>query len=186
MDVIIILLPLTITETEIDDLIERLSATCKEWTEVLKKRGLETCGKPFGKIKNLDDVMNFFHDGMSIMFGGFGGVGSPPLLIDGIIAKKLQSLILIGNDTGFPTIGIGKVVSGGYVDKVIVSHIGSNPIAGRLMTEGKLEVEFCPQGTLAERIRAGRVGIPAILTDIGIDNEMVTGNKATYEETKPF
>ena len=136
---------------------------------------------PFGKIKNLDDVMNFFHDGMSIMFGGFGGVGSPPLLIDGIIAKKLQSLILIGNDTGFPTIGIGKVVSGGYVDKVIVSHIGSNPIAGRLMTEGKLEVEFCPQGTLAERIRAGGVGIPAILTDIGIDNEMVTGNKATYQ-----
>lgn len=135
---------------------------------------------PFGKIKDLNDVMKFFHDGMSIMFGGFGGIGSPPTLIDGIIAKKLQHLTLIGNDTGFPTIGIGKIVSSGQADSVIVSHIGSNPMAGQLMTEGKLKVEFCPQGTLVERIRAGGVGIPAFLSDIGKDNEMVTRNKPTY------
>ena len=84
---------------------------------------------------------------------------------------------MIGNDTGFPHIGIGKIVSQGRAKRVIVSHIGSNPIAGKLMTEGKLIVEFSPQGTLVERIRAGGVGIAAILTDVGIDNEMVAENK---------
>ena len=123
---------------------------------------------PYGKITNVEQIMDFFHDGMSIMFGGFGGVGSPPTIIDGILNKQIQNLTLIGNDTGFPDIGIGKIVKEGRAKRVIVSHIGSNPIAGKFMTEGKLEVEFCPQGTLVERIRAGGVGIAAILTDVGI------------------
>jgi len=135
---------------------------------------------PFGKITTVEHVMDFFHDGMSIMFGGFGGIGSPPTIIEGILKKDLQHLTLIGNDTGFPDIGIGRVVKEGRADQIIVSHIGSNPIAGKLMSEGKLTVEFCPQGTLAERIRAGGVGIAAILTDVGLDNEMVTRNKPTY------
>ncbi|WP_180960432.1 CoA transferase subunit A [Neobacillus cucumis] len=124
--------------------------------------------------------MNFFHDGMTLMFGGFGGVGSPPSLIEGILEKGVQGLTLIGNDTGFPHIGIGKIVSRGRARKVIASHIGSNPVAGQLMHEGKLEVEFSPQGILAERIRAGGVGLPAILSDIGMDNEMVSKNKPRY------
>src|SRR6476620_190193 len=136
---------------------------------------------PYGKITNVEQVMDFFHDGMSIMFGGFGGVGSPPTIIDGILNKQIMNLTLIGNDTGFPDIGIGKVVKEGRARRVIVSHIGSNPIAGQFMTEGKLEVEFCPQGTLVERIRAGGVGIAAILTDVGIDHEMVTKHKPTYK-----
>ncbi|MDQ1145391.1 acetate CoA/acetoacetate CoA-transferase alpha subunit [Bacillus sp. SORGH_AS 510] len=132
---------------------------------------------PFGKVTSLEAVMRFFHDGMSIMFGGFGGVGSPPTLIDGILEKEIRELTLIGNDTGFPHIGIGKIVSRGRAKKVIASHIGSNPIAGELMQEGKLEVEFSPQGILAERIRAGGVGLAAFLSDIGMDNEMVSKNK---------
>ena len=134
---------------------------------------------PFGKITTISHVMNLFHNGMTIMFGGFGGVGSPPTIIDAMIKKDLRDLTLIGNDTGFPHIGIGKVVSEGRAKKVIVSHIGSNPIAGQLMTEGKLIVEFSPQGTLVERMRAGGVGIAAILTDVGIDNEYVAENKQT-------
>lgn len=134
---------------------------------------------PFVKIKPLAEVMKNFSHGMSIMFGGFGGVGSPPTIIDAIIERDLRDLILIGNDAGFPQIGIGKIVSSGRVKKMIVSHIGSNPIAGKLMTEGNLEIEFSPQGTLVERIRAGGVGLQAIVTDIGIDNEMVTRNKDT-------
>ena len=63
--------------------------------------------------------------------------------------------------------------------RLIVSHIGSNPIAGKLMNEGVLEIEFSPQGTLVERIRAGGVGLAAIVTDIGMDNEMVAKNKNT-------
>src|SRR3954454_24957085 len=120
---------------------------------------------PFGKITTLEVVMKFFYDGMTIMFGGFGGVGSPPTLIDGILEKGVHDLTLIGNDTGFPDIGIGKLVSQGKAKKVIASHIGSNPFAGQLMHDGKLEVEFSPQGILAERIRAGGVGLSAILSD---------------------
>lgn len=134
----------------------------------------------FGKITTLEAVLKFFHDEMTIMFGGFGGVGTPPTLIDGILEKEIRELTLIGNDTGFPHIGIGKIVSRGRAKKVIASHIGSNPIAGDLMHAGKLEVEFSPQGILAERIRAGGVGLAAILSDIGIDNEMVSKNKPRF------
>ncbi|MEH6907871.1 CoA transferase subunit A [Neobacillus drentensis] len=135
---------------------------------------------PFGKITTLAAVMEFFHDGMTLMFGGFGGVGSPPALIDGILEKGVRDLTLIGNDTGFPHIGIGKLVSQQRAVKVIASHIGSNPFAGQFMHEGKLEVEFSPQGILAERIRAGGVGLPAILSDIGMDNELVLKDKPYY------
>jgi acetate CoA/acetoacetate CoA-transferase alpha subunit len=135
---------------------------------------------PFRKITTLAAVMEYFHDGMTLMFGGFGGVGSPPALIDGILEKGVRNITLIGNDTGFPQIGIGKLVSQHRAAKVIASHIGSNPFAGQFMHEGKLEVEFSPQGILAERIRAGGVGLPAILSDIGTDNEMVTKNKPFF------
>ncbi|MFJ7725680.1 CoA transferase subunit A [Neobacillus sp. NPDC097160] len=134
----------------------------------------------FGKITTLEAVLEFFHNGMTIMFGGFGGVGSPPTLIDGILEKGIRELTLIGNDTGFPHIGIGKLISKDLAKKVIASHIGSNPIAGQLMHDGKLEVEFSPQGILAERIRAGGVGLPAFLSDIGMDNEMVAKNKPLF------
>ncbi|MEH7332255.1 CoA transferase subunit A [Neobacillus drentensis] len=135
---------------------------------------------PFGKITALENVMELFHDGMTLMFGGFGGVGSPPTLIDGILEKGVTNLTLIGNDTGFPTIGIGKLVKAERAKKVIASHIGSNPYAGQQMHEGKLVVEFSPQGILAERIRAGGVGLPAILSDIGMDNEIVAKNKPLF------
>lgn len=136
---------------------------------------------PFGKITTLEKVLYFFHDRMTLMFGGFGGVGSPPTLIDGILEKGICEITLIGNDTGFPHIGIGKLVSQERAIKVIASHIGSNPIAGQLMHAGKLEVEFSPQGILAERIRAGGVGLPAILSEIGMDNELVSKNKPHFQ-----
>ena len=131
----------------------------------------------FKKIISVEAALEYFTDGMTILFGGFGGIGSPPTIIDGILEKGVKNLTLIGNDTGFPHIGIGKIVSQGRARKIIASHIGSNPVAGQLMTEGKLEVEFSPQGILAERIRAGGVGLGGILSDIGMDNNMVSSNK---------
>ncbi|MEH7109474.1 CoA transferase subunit A [Bacillus sp. JJ1764] len=135
----------------------------------------------FKKITTIEEVMKFFHNGMTLMFGGFGGVGTPPTIIDAIIEKGVNNLTLIGNDTGFPEIGIGKLVSRGRARKVIASHIGSNPFAGKFMHEGRLDVEFSPQGILAERIRAGGVGLPAILSDIGLDNEIVATNKPRFQ-----
>ncbi|MBT2677841.1 CoA transferase subunit A [Bacillus sp. ISL-35] len=132
---------------------------------------------PFGKIAALEQAMEYFYDGMTLMFGGFGGVGSPPALIEGILDKNIKNLVLIGNDTGFPEIGIGKIVSRRRARKVIASHIGSNPVAGDLMTRGEMEVEFSPQGTLTERIRAGGMGLGAILTDVGVDHDFVSQGK---------
>jgi acetate CoA/acetoacetate CoA-transferase alpha subunit len=120
------------------------------------------------KIVTIEEALKHINDGCTLMYGGFGGVGTPPTIIQGILNKGVKELTLIGNDAGFPDIGIGRLVSDERAKKVIASHIGSNPNAGRLMNEGKLEVEFSPQGTLAERIRAGGVGLGGIFVDIGI------------------
>ncbi|MGM9987943.1 MAG: CoA transferase subunit A [Bacillaceae bacterium] len=123
---------------------------------------------------------------MTLMFGGFGGVGSPPTLIKGIAQKGIGDLHLIGNDTGFPHIGIGQLVTNGQVSTLITSHIGSNPNAGKGMTEGTIEIEFCPQGTLAERIRAGAMGLGGILTDIGIDTMIEEGKQKVDVDGKAY
>lgn len=129
------------------------------------------------KVITLKEALSFIEDGCVLMFGGFGGVGNPPTLINGIYEKGVKDLTLIGNDSGFPEIGIGKIVSKQRAKKLITTHIGSNPIAGRLMVEGKMEVEFCPQGILAERIRAGGAGLGGILSDIGIGSMIDQGKQ---------
>jgi acetate CoA/acetoacetate CoA-transferase alpha subunit len=133
--------------------------------------------KSINKVGSIEDAMVHIKNGCTIMFGGFGGIGNPPTVINGILEKGVTDLTLIGNDSGFPDIGIGRMVSQGRANKLIVSHIGSNPVAGQLMMEGKMKVEFSPQGTLAERIRAGGVGLGGILTDIGLDSMVEEGKQ---------
>ncbi|CAN7357126.1 3-oxoacid CoA-transferase subunit A [Rossellomorea sp. LjRoot5] len=133
------------------------------------------------KMRLYEEILPFFHDEMTMMFGGFGGVGSPPTMISHLLEWGVKDLTIIGNDTGFPHIGIGQLVAQNRVKKVIASHIGSNPIAGRLMSEGKLEVEFSPQGILAERIRAGGVGLKGIISDIGVDDPYLNKGKTFVE-----
>lgn len=122
----------------------------------------------FEKVITLEEAVAFFYDGMTLLSGGFGGVGNPPTLVQAILDKGVRDITLISNDTAFPWIGIGKLITEKRVKKVIASHIGSNPNAGAQMTAGELEVEFCPQGILAERVRAGGVGLGGILSDVGI------------------
>lgn len=138
------------------------------------------------KIASLEEAVLHFHDGATIMYGGFGGIGSPPTLVQAIVDHGFCDLILIGNDTGFPDVGIGRLVTAGRVKKAIVSHIGSNPNAGKLMNEGRLEVEFCPQGTLAERIRAGGVGLGGVLVDVGLDTIAEEGKEQVIIGGQPF
>jgi acetate CoA/acetoacetate CoA-transferase alpha subunit len=135
----------------------------------------------FQKISTYEQIKGLFKDGQSILFGGFGGVGTPPGLVNAILETNIQDLVLIGNDAGFPNIGIGKIVTARRVRQMIVSHIGSNPNAGTMMHEGELEIEFSPQGTLVERIRAGGMGLGGILTDIGLDSEFVNHEKQVVE-----
>ncbi|MCF7618169.1 CoA transferase subunit A [Bacillus sonorensis] len=127
----------------------------------------------------IEDAVSGLKDGAIVMFGGFGGVGSPPSLIRAVLETGVKNLTVICNDAGFPEIGIGPLIVNHRVKTLIASHIGSNPVAGKQMTDGVLEVKFSPQGTLAERIRAGGAGLGGILTDIGIDNQMVLEDKKT-------
>ena len=131
----------------------------------------------FGKIVGMDQLKRYFHDGMSIMFGGFGGIGTPPSLVDFILELNIENLTLIGNDTGFPEIGIGRLVTAKRAKKLIVSHIGSNPNAGKQMNDNEIEIEFSPQGILMERIRAGGSGIAGFLSNIGVNHEAVRLSK---------
>jgi len=107
-------------------------------------------------------------DGASVMIGGFMGVGSPHRIISALVARGAKNLTIIANDTARPGVAIGKLVSAGCLAKAIVSHIGTNPETQRLMLDGKLEVDLVPQGTLAERIRAGGSGLGGVLTATGL------------------
>jgi acetate CoA/acetoacetate CoA-transferase alpha subunit len=130
----------------------------------------------FNKVTDYDTVRSLFFDGMTLLFGGFGGVGTPPGLVDCLIESGIKNINLIGNDAGFPWIGMGKFICLERAQSLVASHIGSNPIAGDLMNQGKLKVEFSPQGILVERIRAGGVGLDGFLTQIG------KGTKLEYEK----
>lgn len=127
------------------------------------------------KVVSVAQAMNHIKDGMSIMYGGFMGVGTPEILIDGIVSKAVKELTLIGNDAAVPGKGVAKLISGGQVKKLIASHIGLNPEVGQLMNAGQLEVELVPQGTLAEQIRIGGAGIGGFLTPTGIGTSVEAG-----------
>lgn len=131
------------------------------------------------KHKTWNQIRPFFKNGMSLMVGGFGGVGNPPTLIKTILEEKIENITVICNDAGFPDIGIGQLVTQKKVTSLYTSHIGSNPNAGRQMTEGTLDVHFFPQGTLAEKIRAGGVGLGGVFVDVGVGNEFVEKEKQT-------
>lgn len=128
------------------------------------------------KVKTVEEAVKYIESGSSLMFGGFGGIGNPPTLIKALLDKGIKDLILIGNDAGFPKVGIGQLITERRAKKLIASHIGSNPNAGKQMHEETLEVEFSPQGTLVERIRAGGSGLGGILVDIGVEG-LVAENK---------
>jgi acetate CoA/acetoacetate CoA-transferase alpha subunit len=106
------------------------------------------------KAVPIDDVVAMIPNGASLMIGGFMGGGSPMRLIDELLRQGKRDLTVIANDTARPGIGIGKLIAAGAVERLITSHIGTNPQTQQAMLEGRLQVELVPQGTLAERIRA--------------------------------
>ena len=107
-------------------------------------------------------------DGATIMIGGFFGVGTPCRLIQGLVAAGRKDLSIIANDTAFPGVGIGMLIAAGLVKRLVASHIGANPETQRQMITGELHVDLVPQGTLAERIRAGGYGLGGVLTRTGL------------------
>lgn len=125
-------------------------------------------------------------DGSSIMMGGFLGCGSPHKIIDAIVESGVKDLTIICNDTAYVEMGVGRLVVNGQVKKAIVSHIGTNRETGRLMNEGAMEVELVPQGTLAERVRAGGAGLGGVLTPIGLGTPVEEGKEKVVVDGKEF
>ncbi len=138
------------------------------------------------KFITIDDAVAKIKDGMSIMIGGFLAGGTPEKLVDAIVKAGIKDLTIIGNDTGFPDKGIGKLVVNGQVKRVIVSHIGTNPTTADLMNAGKMEVVFVPQGTLAEQVRAGGAGLGGILTSTGIGTIVAEGKEVITVDGKEY
>lgn len=138
------------------------------------------------KIINASAFRSYLRDGMTIMFGGFMGIGTPQLLVNEIIKSGVGDLTIIGNDTGFVDTGVGPLIANGQVKKVVASHIGTNPETGRRMIAGEMEVELVPQGTLIERIRCGGAGLGGVLTPTGVgtvveeNKQKIEVNQVTY------
>jgi len=120
-------------------------------------------------------------DGMSIMSGGFGLCGIPENLITALRDSGVKQLTVIGNNVGADDHGMWAVLANGQIKKVLASYVGENKILERLYMSNEIEIEFNPQGTLAERIRAGGAGIPAFFTRTGFGTAVAEG-----KETRQF
>ena len=114
-------------------------------------------------------------DGMTIMSGGFGLSGNPETLIPAIKAAGVKDLTVISNNCGADGFGLWQLLNNGQIRKMISSYVGENKLFAELYLSGKLELELNPQGTLAERIRAGGAGIPAFFTKTGVGTVVAEG-----------
>jgi 3-oxoacid CoA-transferase subunit A len=122
-------------------------------------------------------LQGLLFDGMTICAGGFGLCGIPERLIDAIQASGVKDLTIASNNAGIDNEGLGKLLRTRQVRKMISSYVGENKEFERQFLAGELEVEFCPQGTLAERMRAGGAGIPGFYTKTGVGTQVAEGKE---------
>jgi 3-oxoacid CoA-transferase subunit A len=116
-------------------------------------------------------------DGMLIAAGGFGLCGIPERLIDAIVDSGVKDLTVASNNAGIDNVALGKLLRTRQIKKMISSYVGENKEFERQFLAGELEVEFCPQGTLAERMRAGGAGIPGFYTKTGVGTQIAEGKE---------
>jgi 3-oxoacid CoA-transferase subunit A len=116
-------------------------------------------------------------DNMLIMAGGFGLCGVPETLIDAIRESGVKGLTIVSNNAGIDGAGLGKLLETKQVKKMISSYVGENKTFAQQYLAGELEIEFNPQGTLAERIRAGGAGVPAFFTKTGVGTQIAEGKE---------
>lgn len=135
---------------------------------------------------SLAEAIEQIPDGACVMIGGFMGVGSPHRMIAELVRQQRRHLTVIANDTARPGFGIGKLIDAKLVSRVIASHIGTNPETQRQMIAGELQVDLVPQGTLAERIRAGGYGLGGVLTPTGVGTTVAQGKQVIEVEGTPF
>src|SRR4030088_3346217 len=132
------------------------------------------------RIASADVAIEKIHDGATILMGGFGLCGIPENLIAAVRRKGTKNLIIVSNNAGVDDFGISVLLQQGQVKKMISTYVGENKLFEQLVLSGELQVELNPQGTLAERLRAGGAGIPAFYTPTGVGT-MVADGKETRE-----
>jgi len=147
-------------------------------------RGQQVVEKVYADAANALDGLLF--DGMTLAAGGFGLCGIPETLIDEIARSAVRDLTIISNNAGVDDYGLGLLLRSKQVSKMISSYVGENKEFERQYLSGELELEFNPQGTLAERIRAGGAGIPAFFTQTGARTLVSEGKEERLFDGKPY
>jgi 3-oxoacid CoA-transferase A subunit len=137
-------------------------------------------------VADADTAIADISDGAVLMLGGFGLCGIPENCIAALIRKGIKELTCISNNAGVDDFGIGLMLQTRQVKKMISSYVGENAEFERQLLSGELEVELIPQGTLAERIRAGGAGIPAFFTPAGYGTEVAVGKETRMYDDKPY
>jgi 3-oxoacid CoA-transferase subunit A len=137
-------------------------------------------------VKNADVAVSDIFDGSTIMMGGFGLCGIPENCIQALLKKGVRDLTFISNNAGVNDFGIGLLLKTRQVKKMISSYVGENAEFERQLLSGELEVDLIPQGTLAERIRAGGAGIPAFFTPAGYGTEVAEGKEVREFDGKMY
>ena len=134
----------------------------------------------------MDDAISKVKDGMTLMIGGFLTSGGPNTIMDALALSGIKNLTIICNDGAYPDKGMGKLIANRQVVKLITSYVGANPVAIDLMNSNDLEVEFCPQGTLVERIRAYGAGLGGVLTPTGLGTIVAENKRIISVDGKDF
>ena len=129
------------------------------------------------KLISAKEAVASIQEGSCIMVGGFMATGTPEILIDALVAQGTKNLTIICNDAGVPGRGVGKLLSNGQIKTLIASHVGLNPEVAQKMNSGELECVLVPQGTLAERVRAGGAGLGGFLTPTGVGTIVAEGKQ---------
>src|ERR1044071_1573727 len=129
------------------------------------------------KAVSIEEAVAMIPAGASIMVGGFMGVGTPERLLDELVRQKKSGLSLISNDAATPGKGVGKLFESAQVSSMIGTHIGLNPKVQQQMLGKQIKVDLIPQGTFAERIRAGGCGLGGVLTPTGVGTLVAEGKR---------
>ena len=137
-------------------------------------------------VNDADEAVKDIPDNVTIMLGGFGLCGIPENCISALLRKGIKGLTCISNNAGVDDFGIGLLLKTRQVKKMISSYVGENAEFERQLLSGELEVELIPQGTLAERVRAGGAGIPAFFTPAGVGTEVAEGKETRTFEGKVY
>jgi 3-oxoacid CoA-transferase subunit A len=137
-------------------------------------------------VANAEEAIQDVFDGATIMVGGFGLCGIPENLIRALVRKGVKNLTSISNNAGVDGFGVGLLLANGQLRRHIGTYVGENKLLEKMVLNGTVELDLVPQGTFAERIRAGGAGIPAFFTPTGVGTVVAEGKEAREFDGRPY